>query len=136
LTPLRVADAVSLVDADAHIDPVLQIVPLDNRHLRFEMWLNRGDNFPQIRFWGSPATKITSHLLWDVTGSSTCVVMFVEKPYFWGIGLVDADAHINPVLQIVPLDNRHLRFGCTVFISHSGFRKSIPPQNRQLIVYY
>jgi hypothetical protein len=36
---------------------------------------------------GSPiqfATKITTHLLWEVTGSCKCVVIFVEKLYFWG----------------------------------------------------
>ena len=46
---------------------------------------HRGECFPEIRFWGSPirfATKITTHLLWGVTGSFTCVVIFVEKSYF------------------------------------------------------
>ena len=31
------------------------------------------------------ATKVTTHLLWDVTGSFTYVVIFVEKSYFWEI---------------------------------------------------
>ena len=37
------------------------------------------------RYGGSPiqfATKITTHLLWDVTGSFTCVVIFVARSYF------------------------------------------------------
>ena len=31
------------------------------------------------------ATKITTHLLWDVTRILTCVVISVEKSYFWEI---------------------------------------------------
>jgi hypothetical protein len=47
--------------------------------------VNRGEYFSEIRFRGSPirfARKITTQLLWDVTGSFTCVVTFVERSYF------------------------------------------------------
>ena len=46
---------------------------------------HRGEHFPEIRFRGPPirfATKVTTRLLWDVTGIFTCVVNFVEKSYF------------------------------------------------------
>jgi len=46
---------------------------------------HRGEYFWEIRFRGSPircATKITTHLLWDVTERFTCVVIFVETLYF------------------------------------------------------
>ena len=46
---------------------------------------NRGGYFRETQFRGSPsrfATKISSHLPLDVTGSFTCAAMFVEKSYF------------------------------------------------------
>ena len=47
---------------------------------------HRSKYFPYIRFRGSlfqSAINITTHLLLDVTSSHTCVVIFVEKSYFW-----------------------------------------------------
>ena len=46
---------------------------------------HRGKYFWKIRCRGSPirfATKFVTHLLWDVNGSCTCVVIFVEKSHF------------------------------------------------------
>ena len=47
---------------------------------------HRGESFQETRFRGYPiryATTITTHLLWDVTGSFTCVAVFVEKSCLW-----------------------------------------------------
>ena len=46
---------------------------------------HRGEYFWEIRFRGSSirfAARITTHLLWDVTGSCTCVLIFVDKLHF------------------------------------------------------
>jgi len=49
---------------------------------------NRCEYFWNIRFRGSPvrfSMKITTQLLWVVTGSDTCEVIFVGKSYLPGI---------------------------------------------------
>ena len=46
---------------------------------------NRGEYCWKTRFRGSPirfATKISAQLLWDVSGSDTCVVIFVWESFF------------------------------------------------------
>ena len=46
---------------------------------------HRREHFWRIRFRGFPiqfSTKITTHLLWDVTESCTCAVIFIKKSYF------------------------------------------------------
>jgi len=60
---------------------------------------HRGECFPEIRFRRSPsrfATKISKHLRWDVTGSFTCVVISVEKLYFWEILAAIRSAGVRP----------------------------------------
>ena len=56
---------------------------------QIKAWIShRGECFWKIRFRGTSirfATKMTTHLLLDVTGSFLCVTIFVEKLYFSGI---------------------------------------------------
>ena len=53
-------------------------------HAQNECGSHRGECFWEIRFRGSPirfAAKLTIHLLWDVTGSFACAVIFIETSY-------------------------------------------------------
>jgi len=96
---------------------------------------HRGEYFPEIRFRGSPirfATKITTRLLWDVTGSFTCVVICVEKSYFPEI----LDAMRLALLGRLEVCTHASRQPPTIFSHRTyvliNFRKLTPPQNRHL----
>ena len=70
---------------------------------------HRREYFSETRFRGSPiqfATKIVTHLLWDVTGSFTCIANFVDIPYFWEILAAMRSRREN--LYLPALDRTHL----------------------------
>ena len=62
-----------------------RVVCVQAGHARLHARFHHGESFWKRRFWGSPirfATKFTTHLLWDVTRTCTCVVFFIEISYF------------------------------------------------------